>query len=142
MTEKEGREEFGRIVKIEASGIVHGPGGHREIEAAEKESFYVAARGGFNRDESVRVALLAGPYATRQEAQAMVQPVSQWAAEHSGNQWAWFFEFGVISLPTGLAASKLGSIMADALGLVSGRNRETESQEEQQGQQIKRGLSM
>jgi hypothetical protein len=31
VTEKEGREEFGRIVKIEVSGIVHGPG-RREID--------------------------------------------------------------------------------------------------------------
>jgi hypothetical protein len=109
---------------------------------AKTESFYVAARGGFNRDGSDRVALLAGPYATRQEAQAMLQPVSRWAAEHSGSPWACSYEYGVMTLPAGLANSKLGSITAEALGLVSGRNRETESQEQQQGQQIKRGLSL
>lgn len=81
---------------------------------AEKECWYVAARGGFNRDGSVRVALLAGPYGTRQEADRMVAPVSRWAAEHSGDQWAWFYEYGVMSLPPDLARSRLGSIAPDA----------------------------
>ncbi len=59
---------------------------------ADNDAFYVAARGGFSRDGSVRVALLDGPYATRQEAEAMLGPVSRWAAEHIGGQWAWFYE--------------------------------------------------
>ncbi len=113
-----------------------------EITMAENDSFYVAARGGFSRGGSVRVALLAGPYATRQEAEAMLEPVSRWAAEHSGNLWACFFEYGVMPLPQGLANSRLGSITPEAVGLLSEKNREKETQEQEQGQRIRRGLSL
>lgn len=81
---------------------------------AEKDAWYVAARGGFVRDGSCRMALLAGPYETRQEAEAMVKPVSQWAAEHCGDQWSCFYEYGVLALPPDLAASRLGAVTLDS----------------------------
>jgi hypothetical protein len=86
---------------------------------AGKEWFYIIARSGINRDGSDRIALLAGPYATKQEAQAMLQPVSHWAAEQSGDPWACFHEYGIITLPR-LAPSNLGSITPEALALLFG----------------------
>jgi hypothetical protein len=87
---------------------------------ADREAYYVAARGGFNRDGSVRVALLAGPYPTSKEAEAMVGPVSRWSSEHSGDNWAVFYEYGVASLPAEMGiSSRLGAVTPDS-GLLSG----------------------
>ena len=82
----------------------------------EKNAFYIEAR-----DGSVRVALLAGPYASAQEAQAMLQPVAQWAAEQSGDQWAGFYQYDIVTLPEERTNSRLGSVTPEALGLRRGK---------------------
>lgn len=67
------------------------------------EAFYVTMVDGQAGAPNARVAWLAGPFATKEEAEAQVFPASKAAADIDGRNW--FYAFGVTKI--GRAADAL-----------------------------------
>ena len=80
----------------------------------ERDCYYVAAHNGDDHRGVPRFCLLAGPYPTKEQADAMVKPVMDWVRDRSGDNWYFAYEYGVLKLSVDHNPSKLGSIGPDS----------------------------